>query len=359
MNRLFHEHDPGSGWMRRGDTTARAAIDRDGLRQTALWIAAHQRDDGAIPWFPRRKMDPWDHVQCAMGLVAAGLLGEARAAFRFLAAAQDRDGAWPAASNCTAVIDPARETNHAAYLATGLAFLHRAAGDVDFLAEMWPTLDRAMAFVLRLQAPDGSIYWAADGGGNVWPAPLLAGCASMHGSLTCAARLAAELGHDRRAWIEARRRLGDVLRNSEHVFLAAAVPEPPGRYSMDWYYPVLGGAVRGDAARRRLDAGHAQFTEEGRGCRCVNDREWYTVAETCELIIAMDAAHLTARTHPLFDWVQSLRLEDGGYWMGITYPNELCWPPQRPSWTAATVILAADVLAGDSATSGFFRDLGA
>lgn len=332
-------------------------LTRNELLQTARWVLSHQRADGAIPWFRGRKMDPWDHVQSAMGLSVAGYVDEARRAFRFLACTQGADGAWPAASNCETVIDPTRETNHAAYLATGLWHSFCAAPDADFLAEMWPTLDRAMEFVLSLQAEDGSIHWATDAGGKVWPAPLLAGCASMYGSLTCAVRIASRLGCDRSAWVGARRRLGDCIRDFPEAFSRAPVPEPPGRYSMDWYYPVLVGAVRGSAARRRLAAGFEEFVDAGRGCRCVNDRVWYTVAETCELTIALNAAGMRDAALELFEWTRSLRLDDGGYWMGITYPNELCWPPERPSWTAATAILASDALAGDSATSGFFVEL--
>lgn len=327
------------------------------LSRTAEWIAAHQRADGAIPWFRNRKMDPWDHVQSAMGLTVAGLFDEAKAAYRFLADTQGPEGGWPAASNCTSIIDAARETNHAAYLATGLWHLYRASGDIDFLAEMWPTLDRALKFVLSLQADDGSIYWATDQHGVVWPAPLLAGCASMNGSLICAVRIAGRLGRERFGWVQGQRALARALRAEEEIFLNASVPEPPGRYSMDWYYPVLGGALRGPAARLRLVRGYDEFIDEGRGCRCVRDRDWYTVAETCELIIALDTVGMDERAHELFEWTRSLRVDDGGYWMGITYPNELRWPPERPSWTAATVLMAADALSGDSRTSGFFREL--
>jgi hypothetical protein len=332
-------------------------LTRHDLLRTAEWIASHQRADGAIPWFRGRKMDPWDHVHSAMGLSVAGFVDEARAAFRFLARTQGSDGAWPAASNCESIIDPTRETNHAAYLATGLWHSYCAAADADFLAEMWPTLDRAIEFVVSLQAHDGSIHWATDAEGTVWPAPLLAGCASMHGSLTCAVRIAKRLGLDRSHWVEALNRLGDCVRHLPQAFAGAPVPEPPGRYSMDWYYPVLGGAVRGIAARRRLAEGFDEFVDDGRGCRCVNDREWYTVAETCELAIALEAVGMREPALGLLEWTRSLRLDDGGYWMGITYPNELCWPPERPAWTAATVILAADAVADDSPTSGFFREL--
>ena len=186
---------------------------------------------------------------------------------------------------------------------------------------------------------------------------VITGCASIHGSLVCARRIARVLGRERPLWDEVRRGLGVILREREYLFRDASVPEGPGRYSMDWYYPVLGGALRGNAARVRLQAERERFIGEGVGCRCVADRAWYTVAETCELVMALDAGGLQEQGRALFEWVQRLRCKDGGYWMGISYPNQLRWPPERPSWTAATVILAADTLDGNSTTSSFFRDL--
>ncbi len=50
-------------------------------RQTAQSIAATQESSGAIPWFDGGHTDPWDHVENAMALTAAGLLEPARAAF--------------------------------------------------------------------------------------------------------------------------------------------------------------------------------------------------------------------------------------------------------------------------------------
>ena len=146
---------------------------------------------------------------------------------------------------------------------------------------------------------------------------------------------------------------------STQIFFAAPLVEPPGRYSMDWYYPVLGGALRGQAGYERLVEGRRDFLGEGVGCRCVRDRPWYTVAETCELIIALDTCGLTDRARDLFEWVHTLRQEDGSYWTGITHPDGQLWPVERLSWTAATVILAAVTLAGDAPTSRFFRELDA
>ncbi len=338
-------------------TLPEPVLSAEAVQQTAAWVAAHQREDGAIPWFHGRRMDPWDHIHSAMGLTAAGWFTEARRAFEFLRDSQESDGGWPASSNAAGLIDATHETNHAAYLATGLWHYYLAADDAAFLEAMWPTLERALDFVMRMRAADGTIHWAVDPSGSVWRAPLITGCASIHGSLVCARRIARVLGRERPQWDETRRELGVVLRERPHVFRDASVPEGPGRYSMDWYYPVLGGALRGEPARVRLESERSVFIGEGVGCRCVADRAWFTVAETCELVMALEACDLGEQARALFAWVQRLRCKDGGYWMGISYPSELRWPPERPSWTAATVLLAADTLDARSATSSFFRDL--
>jgi hypothetical protein len=337
----------------------KAFLDYREAKATIDWIADHQGSDGAIPWFPGDKLDPWDHIECAMALTVCNRFDSAKSAFRYLKTTQGADGAWPSAIAAGEVIDPTRDSNHAAYLATGLWHLHRAHGEVDFLAEMWPTLDRAISFVLRLQDESGAIWWAVDGAGKVWPAPLVAGSSSIHGSLVCAARIAELLGHQRPHWPRARQLLAGCLRDEHEVFHTSPVAEPPGRFSMDWYYPILGGAVRGEGARERLARDWQVFLgDAGWGCRCVRERPWYTVAETCELVIALDACGMTREAHALYDWVHTLREEDGGYWTGITtQPERLYWPEERPTWTSAAVILAADVLAGQSPTSGFFREL--
>ena len=331
----------------------------DEIAATGRFVAHHQRSDGAVPWAVGQKIDPWDHVQCAMALAATGQYDAAKRAFRYLAQTQGEDGSWPAASTPTGVIDATRDSNHAAYIATGLWYLHRARPANEFLVELWPTLERAIEFVLRLQNDSGTIWWARDELGTVWPAPLITGCASIHGSLVCAARIAALLGRERPAWSRARERLAAALRDEQQIFFTAPLVEPPGRYSMDWYYPVLGGAVRGQAGYERLVEGRREFLGEGVGCRCVRDRPWYTVAETCELIIALDTCGLTDRARDLFEWVHTLRQKDGSYWTGITHPDGQLWPVERLSWTAATVILAAVTLAGDAPTSRFFRELDA
>ncbi len=323
---------------------------------TADWVAGRQHSDGSLPWFPGRKLDPWDHTQSAMSLALEGRVEASREAFRFLARTQDELDAWPAMFTPAVVLDSARDTNHAAYIATGLWYHHLCRSDTDFLAEMWPSVERAIEYVISMQDGDsGAVLWATSGEGERHDWPLLTGSSSVHGSLICAERIAAHLGHDRTRWAEARRKLGEALRSFHPIFAESA--KRTERFSMDWYYPVLGGAVRGDAARFRFQEGREMFIGEGMGCRCVQERPWYTVAETCELVMALDTCGLTSQARGLFEWTHSLREEDGGYWTGVTYPDLLRWPPERPTWTAATVLLASDVLDANSPTSSFFRDL--
>ena len=65
------------------------------LQATARSIAAVQEPSGAIPWFRGGHTDPWNHVECAMALSAAGLVMEAERAYDWLRRGQRPDGSWP------------------------------------------------------------------------------------------------------------------------------------------------------------------------------------------------------------------------------------------------------------------------
>jgi hypothetical protein len=95
----------------------------------------------------------------------------------------------------------------------------------------------------------------------------------------------------------------------------------------------------------------------GLGVRCVSDEPWVTGAETCELVMALDAAGDRDRAREVFSEVQHLRDTDGGYWTGWQYVNQAHFPAERSSWTAAAMILAADALSRTTPASGLFRDL--
>jgi MMP endo-(1,4)-3-O-methyl-alpha-D-mannosidase len=127
------------------------------------------------------------------------------------------------------------------------------------------------------------------------------------------------------------------------------------RFSMDWYYPVLAGPVRGPGAAARLDDGWSDFVVPGLGARCVSDQPWVTGAETCELVLALDAIGDRGRAVELFSDIQHLRDADGAYWTGWQFVNQAHFPAERSSWTAAAMILAADALAGATGGAGLFR----
>lgn len=338
----------------------RHPLSRAQIDATADWIASQQRSSGEIPWLRDSKGDPWDHIHSAMGLTVAGRFDEAERAYRFLARTQMQRGGWPSERVGGRVTNGAQETNHAAYFATGAWHHFSATGDRGFLTEMWPTLVRCLDFVCSLQEDDGTISWAIAADGAAWHAPLLTGCSSIHGGLVCGERIARTVGFEKPEWTVARQRLGAVLRSDLSVFDGHDLPEGIDRYSMDWYYPVLGGALReGPGHERLLDEKLVEtFLEEGVGIRCVADRPWYTVAETCELVLALDACGLSERAAQILSWMHVFRREDGAYWTGRTWPEDIFWPEELNAWTAATVLLAADALEGTSATSGFFRSLG-
>ena len=126
---------------------------------------------------------------------------------------------------------------------------------------------------------------------------------------------------------------------------------------MDWFYPVLTGVYTGAAARARLAARWSDFVEPELGCRCVVEEPWVTVAESCELVLALLAAGDHARAVELYSWLHQWRSEDGDYWTGYQFVQDLLWPDERPTWTAGAVLLAADALTGHTQASSLFTSV--
>ncbi|MBY6351053.1 prenyltransferase [Rhodococcoides corynebacterioides] len=320
----------------------------DQCRATAASIAAVQLRSGVIPWSPAGHEDPWDHVEAAMALSAAGLTEEADAAYEWCRRTQREDGSWPLQTRAGVVEDAGSDTNFCAYVAVGVWHHFLVTGDDAFALALWPTVQRAVDFVLSLQTDRGEIGWA-DGPNGPNVDALLTGNASIHHSLRCALALAAYIGDPQPDWEVAVGRLGHVLRHHPDAFV------PKTTYAMDWYYPILGGAVRGPEARRRIGARWSDFVVEGLGIRCVDDRPWVTGAETCELVLTLDALGDDAAALELFGAMQHLRDDDGAYWTGLVYADGKRWPVERTTWTAGAVILAADALARATPASGIFR----
>ncbi|MBF6333892.1 prenyltransferase [Nocardia transvalensis] len=320
-------------------------------RRTAESIAAAQESGGAIPWFTGGHTDPWDHIEGAMALTAAGLLGEARAAYEWSARTQRPDGSWPRQFRSGSVEDADTDTNFCAYIATGVWHYVRCTGDRAFAVELWPTVRAAIDYVVSLQqGSNGEIYWLRDASGVV-PEALITGCSSMFHSIRCALALAEFLGDSQPEWEVAALRLGHAIRHHPEAFAEK------DRYSMDWYYPVLCGAFRGADAVSRIASRWHDFVVGEIGIRCVDDRPWVTGAETCELVLALDTLGDHERAHRLLASMQHLREDDGSYWTGLVFADGKRWPEERTTWTGAAMILAADALSRATPGNGIFRDL--
>jgi MMP endo-(1,4)-3-O-methyl-alpha-D-mannosidase len=322
----------------------------DQVIATGRSIEARQQADGAIGW-PDGHVDAWNHVECAMALSACGLRGPARRAYAWLAATQRPDGSWPVALADGTSADRAAESNHAVYPAVGAWHEFLITGDEAFAARTWPLVRAGVEFALGLQAPGGEIVWRRREDGTPDTFALLAGSASMYTGLRCAIALADHLGHGQPDWELAADQLGHAVACHDWAFADKS------RFSMDWYYPVLGGALRGPGAAERLTRGWDTFVVPGLGVRCVSDQPWVTGAETCELALALDAAGDHARALDLLEQIQHLRASDGAYWTGWQFVNRAHFPNEQSAWTAAAVVLAADALCGATRGSSLFADV--
>ena len=270
------------------------------LTLTAAYIKSLQRPDGAILWNTNDKLDPWDHVEAAMGLTVAGCFEQAQQAYAWLANNQLNDGSWHATyflpANPTYLqksqAHTGKETNFIAYVATGVWHYFLATEDHAFLARYYSVIEQALNFVLRFQASSGDISWAI---------------------LTKPHRFD-------RTW------------------------ESKQRFAMDWYYPILAGLYTPTQAQAQLKKRWQEFVEPTLGCRCVSDEPWVTMAETCELVMALIHANHIKQANALFATLAQWQQADGGFVTGYVFTDKTIWPSDKTSWTAGAVLLAADAL---------------
>ena len=319
------------------------------LAATVDSLARAQRPDGLVPWYPGGGADPWNHVEAAMALSVGGRWPEARRAYRWLAGAQGADGAWCSAYHEGVAVDRRLDTNHSAYVAVGAWQHYLVTADYGFLEAMFPVVEAAVGFVIALQQAGGEVLWSLEPDGSPGRFALLTASSSVYLSLRCAVAAAERLGRPRPEWEMAAGRLAHAVAHRPELFL------PKDRWAMDWYYPVLCGAVGGEEARARLHEGWAVFVMDGLGVRCVSDRPWATAAETAECALAFHAGGLEEEARLLLSWAHHLRHEDGSYWTGCVYPEGVHYPGgERSTYSAAAVVLADHALHGAGPAARLF-----
>ena len=311
--------------------------------ETAASIAAMQEPDGAVPWTVGEHTDVWNHIESAMAL----LVGRPGARIGPGLPVVPRH---PARGRLVADEDrrrrdrgPQRRDQHVG-VPRGRR-LAQLAGPPRL--RLRPPALAGGAPRARLGGRACSCPGAGSRGRRSGPTgarrrvnreALLAGSSSIYHALRAGVALAELIDDPQPEWELAGGRLGHALREHRDLFLDKCT------FSMDWYYPVLGGAVRGYAGQRLLEDRWDEFVVPGLGIRCVDTNPWVTGAETCELVMALDALGDRDRALRLFADMQHLRDTEGRYWTGYVYPDDVNWPVEHTTYTAAAVILAADAL---------------
>jgi hypothetical protein len=325
-------------------------LSRDELALTADSIAALQLPTGMIPWFSGGHCDPWNHVETAMALDVAGLHAEAEKAYEWLVEIQRPDGSfWNYYLPDGTVEEAKLDTNVCAYVATGVWHHWLCTWDRAFVDHLFPTVQRALEWVLSMRRDDGTVLWARLADEAPWDYALLTGSSSITHALRCGVQLANLINEPQREWEAAAQRLSYLVANFPYLF------EPKARWAMDWYYPVLTGCTAGEVGKARLNDGWPVFAMEHLGIRCVSDEPWITASETAECAIAFAVTGDMATATDLLRWTRPHRRDDGSYTTGIVYPSGEMFPPDEASaYTSAAVILAADAITGASGGSSLF-----
>ena len=245
------------------------------------YILKVQMADGSISWEKDKKLDPWDHIEAAMGLVIGGKEAEARSAFIWLKENQEEDGSWFAEYLKGIPSSERKESNFTAYVATGLWHNYLITKNKSLLEEMFSTLDLAMKFVISLQTSYGDMRWAKENN-QILDDSLITGCCSIYKSLDCAIPIYSILGKKTEDLVQAKKLLKTCLLENAERFDRSWKSKK--RYSMDWYYPVMCGVVKGNEAEDRIRGRWDEFIVSGMGCKCVQEEPWVTVAESSELV---------------------------------------------------------------------------
>ena len=316
------------------------------LNQATKYIKSCQRKDGAIVWFAEGKLDPWDHVEAMMGLTVSRDFSSVQQGFLWLHNNQNDDGSWFAkyfADENDEDKDRLKiEANFVAYIATGLWHYYLISQDLLFVQKIFPCVERAMDYVVSQQSLEGDIQWARSSIEHLPKDALITACASILRSMECAIYLGEVCGKQTARWETSYNLLAHALKSSPWRF--DRTWESKDRFSMDWFYPILSGIYSAAESKLRLAKDWQKFVNEEYGCRCVSDEPWITVAESCELTIALVASEQRDKAEELFMKLLRWQDADGGFWTGYSFRDKAIWPLEKTSWTAAAIILAADAI---------------
>ena len=318
------------------------------------YIKSIQYKSGAIPSNEDGTHDPWDHIESIMGLNIYKDIEASKSAFNWLTHHQNSDGSWYAKYYKTDAIEKNKPTHFSPYIAVAALHFFRIFKDINFLQSIWSSIELAVNFSVELQQDNGTIPWSINNNSQIENDYLLTGCSSILKSIECGIALSKILNETKNIekWKKA------------HLLLSNAIQDPDGkfdlikdrkRFSMDWYYPILSGCLKQDEKSYYINKIFKDFYLDGIGIKCVIEEPWVTVAETSEFILALMCAGYDDEAKRLLFDVLNISDEEGIPFMGWQYEQNIFWPEEKPSWTAAALMLSADCVFDYSDASDLFK----
>ena len=318
------------------------------------YIKSIQYKSGAIPSNEDGTHDPWDHIESIMGLNIYKDIEASKSAFNWLTHHQNSDGSWYAKYYKRDAIEKNKPTHFSPYIAVAALHFFRIFKDINFLQSIWSSIELAVNFSVELQQDNGTIPWSINNNSQIENDYLLTGCSSILKSIECGIALSKILNKTENIekWKKA------------HLLLSNAIQDPDGkfdlikdrkRFSMDWYYPILSGCLKQDEKSYYINKIFKDFYLDGIGIKCVIEEPWVTVAETSEFILALMCAGYDDEAKRLLFDVLNISDEEGIPFMGWQYEQNIFWPEEKPSWTAAALMLSADCVFDYSDASDLFK----
>ena len=330
------------------------AFSRNLFENLGNYIKSIQLESGAIPSNKDGSHDPWDHIESIMGLNFANEKESSKLAFEWLIKNQNNDGSWFSKYNDSHPLEKNKSTHFGPYISVAALHFYKIFEDKEFLEYLWPNIKLALKFSLSLQIPNGTIPWSIDEGGKIEEDYLLTGSSSILKSIECGIAISKLLNDKENIsnWTQSHKSLSNAIRNPMGKF---DLLQDRKRFSMDWYYPILSGCLNDKERDYYIDKVFNDFYVEDIGVKCVIEEPWITVAETCEFIIALMISNRDEDAKKLLLDVLNICDKDNIPYMGWQYKENIFWPKEKPSWTSAAAILAADTILDFSNASDLFK----
>ena len=319
------------------------------------YIKNRQHECGAIPSDDDGFHDPWDHIESIMGLSFSKEHAASKLAFLWLIKNQNSDGSWFAKYKNGVAIEKNKPTHFGPYISVAALHFYKIFLDKVFLKELWPSIESAINFSLNLQIKNGTIPWSIDKYGEIEEDFLITGSSSILKSIECGLAISKILKKDKdlKSWIKSYEQLSEAIKNPVGKF---DLIKDRKRFSMDSYYPILSGSLDQNEMKPYLDKIFKDFYVKKIGIKCVVEEPWVTVAETSEFIISLMISGYQDKARKLLIDLMNITDENKIPYMGWQFEENIFWPNEKPTWTAAALIIAADTVLNFSNASNLFLE---